>query len=635
MAEKIVKLDKVITGEFNREISGRLDDDKRVRRALPGNGRLHIDRKLPFLFVYRRPPGRLDSGTDQLIKGEASYLVAPASSRHRPGVSSLVRSLVETLSPAPGAFLILEIWTKKNHIQVIDPEQGRTAPSFRIHVPANRIPVETVESLEKALKRIIVSKNRAEVSAVYTNHPWPEGFPPLLPSQERIRFNCFTLGLEISPIFRDPDNGEIYPLVLKKLHRGLSYALKRGAYEFMKNRTALRPANFKSLGRRAVVQAVWEVDQRLAEISNEFDFLLMITPVNIEQSWNKFRSSRCEREPVFFYRPITVDPSVLKRKLYDIPFDRIEDPTLATIFHEKMVELEMKLSMLRDRNTRNFFYGSMQLFGEIDDELTGLAMKILDAIPPHSREYAGTRRIKAGAFAERARQELDNYREIWPEMKSKVVIRDDITGLMVSHGSLFIGHKVNIAESRIEALIQHEIGTHVLTYINGRNQPFQQLYCGLAGCEELQEGLAVLSEYLVGGLSPPRFRLLAGRVMAAKLLTQGASFIDTFRELYYKSGFSFRTSYVISSRIYRSGGFTKDAVYLRGFVNLVKYIRNGGDLSPLLAGKISIEDIPLINELQLRKVLKPSLLTPRYLISEQSLKRLDNLRQGSLIFNLI
>jgi hypothetical protein len=76
-------------------------------------------------------------------------------------------------------------------------------------------------------------------------------------------------------------------------------------------------------------------------------------------------------------------------------------------------------------------------------------------------------------------------------------------------------------------------------------------------------------------------------------------------------------------------------VYLRGLMNLLKYIRNGGDLSPLLVGKISIEDIPLIKELQLRKVLKPSLLTPRYMHSEEAMSKLNDLRKGSLIFDLI
>jgi uncharacterized protein (TIGR02421 family) len=630
-----IRFEPVITGNLIAEIRSRLSDGRRVRKTLPGNGRLYIDRKLPFLCIYRRPLSGRDEGTDQLVKGEASYLIASPTAKNRGSIASLVRAVVETLSEVPGAFLIIEIWTRESPLTIISPEQGRAAPSFRIFVPPDRIPDKTVESLKKALTRIIISKNKGRVSTVYKNHPWPASLPPLLTLKEILKHNCFLIGLEISPIYRDPENGEIYPLVLKKMQRGLSVAFKKSAFEFSHNRTTLRPSHYKSLGGRAVVKAVWEVDQKMAEISNEFDFLLLVTPVNIEQSYSRFRSCRCDCEPVFYYRPITVDPSVLKRRLYDIPFDRLEDPTLSSIFHEKLVELEKKFSMLRDRNTRNFFYGSMQLFGEINNGLLETAKSILDKIPSQSHEFAGTRKISANAFAERARQEIERYREICPGITNKVFIRDDITGLMVSRGNLFIGDKVSIAESRVEALIQHEVGTHVLTYINGKNQPFQQLYCGLAGCDELQEGLAVLSEYLVGGLSPPRFRLLAGRVLAAHLLIEGATFLDTFRELNSRYGFSIRTAYIVTSRIYRSGGFTKDAVYLRGFMNLLMYLRNGGDLSPLLVGKISIEDIPLITELQLRGILKPSLLAPKYLSSEDAMLRLDDVKKGSLIFDLI
>ena len=91
----------------------------------------------------------------------------------------------------------------------------------------------------------------------------------------------------------------------------------------------------------------------------------------------------------------------------------------------------------------------------------------------------------------------------------------------------------------------------------------------------------------------------------------------------------------MTSRIYRSGGFTKDSVYLRGLVNLVKYLRKGGELYPLLIGKISIEDIPVINELLSRKVLKPILLTPGYLDSAESLSMLKELKKGEKILRLI
>jgi uncharacterized protein (TIGR02421 family) len=624
-----------ITGKFIQEVCKRLAEDRRVRRTLPEHGRLHIDRKLPFLCIYRRPLSAGDPGTDQLVKGEASYLIAPSATGYKKSLSALVSALAATQSEIPGAFLIIEIWTRESPVTIIDPVQGRTAPSFRIFVPPERIPVETVESLKSALTRIVISKNRAKVSTVYNNRTWPPGLPHLLTLREIQKYNCFLVGLEISPIYRDPETDELYPLVLRKMHRGMSLAFKKSAFEFSHKRTTLRPSNYKSLGRRAVVKAVWEVDSRLAEISNEFDFLLLVTPVNIEQSYNRFRAKHCEREPVFYYRPITVDPSILKRRLYEIPFDRIEDPTLSSIFHEKMVELEMKFSMLRDRNTRNFFFGSMQLFGDIDGELLETAGKILEKLPAQSHEFAGTRKVPLSTFVERARQEIEWYRKSFPEIDSKAVVRDDITGLMVSHGNLFIGNKVRIAESRVEALIQHEVGTHILTYINGKNQPFQQLYCGLAGCDELQEGLAVLSEYLVGGLSPPRFRLLAGRVIAANMLIGGASFLDTYRELHLHYGFSIRTAYVITARIYRGGGFTKDAIYLRGLVNLLKYLRNGGNLSPMMVGKISIEDIPLIRELQLRKILKPSVLTPAYMQTRQAITKLEQLRNGSLIFDLI
>ena len=342
----MITIDSEITNEFIRDVCHRLAENKQVRRTLPEKGRLHIDRKLPFLCVYRRPPDHPDHGTGQLVKGEASYLLASPAVKHKKNISSLVKGVVETLSGGPGAFLIIEIWAKESPVSIIDPEHGRTAPSFRIYVPPDKIPSDTIDSLRKALSQITVSKNKGHASVDYKSRPWPEKFPALLTKKDIARTNCFMIGLEISPIYRDPDTGEVYPLVLKKIHYGISLAMKKAAFEFAHRRTNVRPASYKALGRKAVVKAVWEVDQELADISNKMDFLLLVTPVNIEQSWHRFSSGRFDREPVFYYRPIPVDPSVLKRKLYDIPFDRIEDPTLSSIFHKKLVELERLLQEL-------------------------------------------------------------------------------------------------------------------------------------------------------------------------------------------------------------------------------------------------------------------------------------------------
>lgn len=625
----------IITDRFIAEVINRLVQNKRVRRTLPLEGRLHIDRTLPFLCVYRRPLKRPDNGTSRLVKGEAAYLVTSAHPKLKPGLSALMRGIVKTLTGACKAFLLLEVWTGSEKPPADNNETTRLKPYFRIIISRARFPTETVEALELALKRIKIHKQKTSVEVAFEKKQWPQDFPSFFSHVEANALNCFMMGLEVAPVFHDPETGEVYPLVLRKLHRGFSAAIKKGVFEFSHHQTTHRPENYQALGRRAVVKAVWEIDRNLAEISNAFDFLLQVTPVNIDQAWYTFKRNKFERPPQFHYRPLPVDPAQLKRKLYGIAIERVEDPTLAFLFRGKRKELERQLSMLPDRGSRDFLYGSLQLFGSVSEDLADLAAKIVEKISPHSREIYGKDRLDAHSFAQRALAEIRYYRGKYPGMSGQVQIRDDTTGLMVSRGNLFIGQQIRVPGSRVEALLQHELGTHALTYFNGRAQPFHQLYTGLGGYDELQEGLAVLAEYLVGGLSLPRIRLLAGRVLATRDMIAGASFIETFRQLNRSYGFGQRVSYIITSRIFRSGGLSKDAVYLRGLVKILKYFADGGELGPLLVGKIAANHIPIIKELQSRRVLKPIPMQPRYLDNPQARERLKALKNGVSVLDLI
>ena len=88
-------------------------------------------------------------------------------------------------------------------------------------------------------------------------------------------------------------------------------------------------------------------------------------------------------------------------------------------------------------------------------------------------------------------------------------------------------------------MLHHEVGTHVVTYQNGARQPLKLLTIGLPGYDETQEGLAVLAEYLTGGLDPRRLRVLAARVVAIAEMLDGAAFLEIFDSL--------RTEYRIPS----------------------------------------------------------------------------------------
>lgn len=206
---------------------------------------------------------------------------------------------------------------------------------------------------------------------------------------------------------------------------------------------------------------------------------------------------------------------------------------------------------------------------------------------------------------------------------------------MVSQGELYIPSDYKMSATEAEALIQHEVGTHVLTFYNGQQQPLQQLSVGLADYDTLQEGLAVMSEYLIGGLTANRLRTLAGRVIAGKALMDGGDFQQIFRLLTQEKGFSPESAFNITSRIMQGGGFIKDIIYLKGLVLLRNYLQNGGAYEPLLAGKFSLKHLEVVKELTERQVLHPPKLRPSYLTSDIAKERLQLIREGLPISQMI
>lgn len=618
-----------------RVVRARLSEGKRVRRTLPEWGRLAVDRPLPFLCVYRRPTRKPDNGAFRLVTSEASYLTCSASRLQRDGVGRLAAAVAETQTETFGGFLIVEVWTGKPTVVPDEASVGLLRPSFRVFEPRGNGHESLTDSLEEALRRIKLGRRRATVTTVKSARRWPRGLQPIMPVAEIERIGCLYYGLEVTPIFRDPESGEAYPRVLNELRRRLSVALRRFFYDFARSRTTADPAHFHVLGRRAVVKAVWEVDAMLAEASESYEFLLSLTPVNGEQAWHEFERKRFERTPAFHYRPLPVEPVVLKRRLYQAPVERIEDPALAVVFREKLDELDRQITMLQDRNTNRFVHESVQLYGGVENGLHELAVRILERIPPRSREGPAVGTVDAEVFAARAREEIEFLRAQWAAVKTGVDIRPDVTGLLVSRGRLLVSAYSRIPVSRVEALVQHEVGTHVLTYHNGKAQKLRLLSTGLAGYDSLQEGLAVLSEYLVGGLSRPRLRLLAGRVVAARCLLDGATFIETYRALQQNHGFASRVAFTVTARTYRCGGLTKDAVYLRGLQQILDYLGAGGVLKPLFVGKIAAAHLPIIRELTWRGVLVTPPLVPRYMQLPASLERLERVRGGVSVVDLL
>jgi len=610
--------------KFIATIGESLVHNEPVRCDLPDGSRLHIDRQLPFLCVYRRPLKREDGGTERLLLGQAAYLLATSRERSYSELVQLVKEIAQRQSEYYGAFLLFELWSAV-------PEGDKVLPLFRIHAPRHDTPQRALEELQSELLSISIEGQTSQVELNYHESIHPPELKPLLSDGVQ---NYITIGLEVSPIYRDAESGELFPFELRELHHEITRVLKRTFYAFAYSHTRHQPAHFHELGRHAMTRVVNETDERLAIISQQFDLLLHVTPVNVSHAWERFRSSKFERLPEFLYRPRPVDPALMKRELFNIPIEQIEDPTLAHIFEEKQNELDRQITLIADRNTSRFLHGSRLLFGEVEAELLSLAKDILQQIPAHLPDDHRSDFLDVEEFAEIAHDEIEFYRNQDPNFSAKVEVRDDVTGIFVSKGNLLIGGDAKVPRLRVEATLAHEIGTHALTFFNGQQQPLREFYTGMAGYEPLQEGLAVLAEYLVGGLSRPRLRQLAGRVIAVQSIYQGADYIETFRVLHEQYDFSQSAAFNIAMRVYRGGGYTKDAIYLRGLMELLSYLSEDGDLEVLFLGKVNHEQLAFVEELQWRKVLTPAAIRPRYLDRPETQQKLARLRKGISVLEL-
>jgi uncharacterized protein (TIGR02421 family) len=159
-------------------------------------------------------------------------------------------------------------------------------------------------------------------------------------------------------------------------------------------------------------------------------------------------------------------------------------------------------------------------------------------------------------------------------------------------------------------LLNHEAFIHVLTAVNGRRQPdLPILAIGHPGTTRTQEGLAVFAEFVSGTLELDRFRRLADRVLGVQMVIDGADFVELFRWFSERSPDP-EQAFESTRRIFRGGPitggapFTKDCVYLSGFLAVSTFIRAAfvqerlDCVGTLFVGKVDLGDIPALVELR-------------------------------------
>ncbi|MBT0607945.1 flavohemoglobin expression-modulating QEGLA motif protein [Aequorivita echinoideorum] len=610
---------KASTSIENEDLIGELADGRRTVKDLPHGGFLFLEHDVPFLLIYRKREN--DHSTLRLARTGASYLIIGET--HFEYFREFLGQLTQKMSARFGSFFLMELYSG-----------AFGSNEFVIRGPSHKLPV-SLEVLQKELDTIESRKYGVQLQSriEQTKQRQQDSEESLMSISEIKECGGTLIGLEVPPIYRDVA-GNVFPLYFRKFREGFAEAVQKSVFEFIRVQTSSDLASYYALGKREIHKEVFKMDRALTQIENSYQFLLLLAPVNIQRMREHFFESNFETLEEYHYRLLPVDPDILKRKLYNLDIDKIDDPALSYLFDEKREEIDQQLTMLKERGSKNFFYSSVRLYKGLEKHILTEAEMILQQLPEDVEE-TDAEIIDAVEFGAMATEEFEFFRNQDPNYKGKVHIRKDVNVMMVSNGELYLPADYTLTQNDAKALIQHEIGTHSLTHFNGSRQPLSQLSVGFADYDPLQEGIAVLSEYLIGGLSANRLRILAGRVVAGAALLDHADFRDVFNLLYTTHHFSKDRAFNITSRMFQGGGFLKDIIYLKGLVHLLDYIKNGGDLEFLLSGKFALKHVPMITDLTARELLQPPKLKPRYLQQKDFEKRMDKLKEGIPLSKMI
>jgi uncharacterized protein (TIGR02421 family) len=419
--------------------------------------------------------------------------------------------------------------------------------------------------------------------------------------------NTLVLATEIKKVYCNELTGADYPKVIKELQQKLKQAIINNAHYFSSLKTNWKAKSASHLLDKKIDPAIENVDKQLYRLLKNFELLAYVNPTNTAVEQRKFFKSKCTESPKFKYSPIKINPFELKQELSGLKTQDINDVSIRHLYESVINSFFDKIDLLASLNSRKFLYNSLRYFGRPSkiDLLNAQYVLLLPAIPSEPKRMP---HLSMDEVVSTFSNALDDYGiKCKIEMSNRV-----ISQIMVlnSKRTVLIRPDAKFTRREVNALIEHEIGVHMVTTQNSGQQHLKIFNLGLPVNTRTQEGLAILSEYLSGNFTLKRFKKIALRVVVTDMMCNGATFIDCYNYLVNQQQISTSDAYTIVTRIFRGGGFTKDYLYLSGFVRILKLWNSNTDLSPLLVGKTSLDFYDTIVEMIDREMIaKPQFIT--------------------------
>lgn len=190
----------------------------------------------------------------------------------------------------------------------------------------------------------------------------------------------------------------------------------------------------------------------------------------------------------------------------------------------------------------------------------------------------------------------------------------------INEKNIKISLPVTIAESEIEAILSHEIDTHIIRQLNYEQQKWfkkKQKY-DFKPYLRTEEGLATVNE-LVCNKNKLAYKSAINYLAVSIALKN--DFVATFNFLYKIWHDPERVwSWTVKKKrgmkdTSKKGAYTKDLVYFEGFIRVLNYLKkNNYDPSELYYGKLDLKDVDKAKKMSNGK----KIVLPKIFVKDQS-----------------
>lgn len=191
----------------------------------------------------------------------------------------------------------------------------------------------------------------------------------------------------------------------------------------------------------------------------------------------------------------------------------------------------------------------------------------------------------------RARLGFEHLRSV------RVLVRPRVGALAAAGDGVVVIAKARMTTAR-EAyrVVLHEVDGHVLPRERGRRHPLGIATLGSAGTNEDEEGRALCLETADAMLDGRRRRTLGARHIAARMVVDGAEFVDVVRGLASR-GLPWEEAVSVTTRVTRGGfsdhghlrgGIARERVYLPAMLRIGEASRRPGLLARMGAMRLSL-----------------------------------------------